>query len=50
MAVFLWWCFCGGVLVWCGGVVVWWCGGVVVFVRLCFVMAFWGVRPANSMA
>ena len=34
VVVFLWRCFCGGA--WCFGVV--WC--VVVFVRLCFVMAF----------
>ena len=41
--VFLWWCFCGGVVVFlwwcfCGGVVVflWWCGGVFVVVWWCF--------------
>ena len=51
--MFLWWCFCGGVLVvvflcWCGGVFLvvflWWCfcGGVfvVVFLRWCLVVVF----------
>ena len=42
MVVFVWWCFCGGVLVvvFCVFVVVWWsfCGGV--FVVLFFVVAF----------
>ena len=35
MVVFLWWCFCGGVLV---VVFLWWCfcGGVLGVVFLCF--------------
>ena len=37
MVVFLWWCFCGGVLV---VVFLCWCGGVFVFCGVVFVVVF----------